>query len=151
MNPQDRIRLARRHAGLSQARLAEAIGVQRSAVSHWESPQVSRAINPDDGPVVITIEYFIPEARSTEFAAAMQPVAQTRWRDGAISWTLARCTENPRRWLEVFVVESWAEHLRQHDRVTHGDRKVQDHARSFHEPTSGEPERPRVSHFIAAR
>jgi transcriptional regulator with XRE-family HTH domain len=39
MNSQDRIRLARRHAGLSQARLAEAIGVQRSAVSHWESPQ----------------------------------------------------------------------------------------------------------------
>ncbi|MFZ5636397.1 MAG: helix-turn-helix transcriptional regulator [Pseudomonadota bacterium] len=39
MNPRDRIRLARRHAGLSQARLAEAIGVQRSAVSHWESPQ----------------------------------------------------------------------------------------------------------------
>ena len=39
MNSQDRIRLARRHAGLSQAELAEAIGVQRSAVSHWESPQ----------------------------------------------------------------------------------------------------------------
>ncbi len=39
MHSQDRIRLARRHAGLSQARLAEAIGVQRSAVSHWESPQ----------------------------------------------------------------------------------------------------------------
>jgi transcriptional regulator with XRE-family HTH domain len=39
MNSQDRIRLARRHAGFSQARLAEAIGVQRSAVSHWESPQ----------------------------------------------------------------------------------------------------------------
>jgi len=39
MTPQDRIRLARRHAGLSQARLAEAIGVRRSAVSHWESPQ----------------------------------------------------------------------------------------------------------------
>ncbi len=39
MNSQDRIRLARRHCGLSQAKLAEAIGVQRSAVSHWESPQ----------------------------------------------------------------------------------------------------------------
>jgi len=39
MQSQDRIRLARRHAGLSQAKLAEAIGVQRSAVSHWESPQ----------------------------------------------------------------------------------------------------------------
>ncbi len=39
MSLQSRIRMARRHAGLSQAALAQAIGVQRSAVSHWESPQ----------------------------------------------------------------------------------------------------------------
>ena len=39
MNPQHRIRLARRHAGLSQTRLASALGVQRSAVSHWEAPR----------------------------------------------------------------------------------------------------------------
>lgn len=39
MNSQQRIRLARRHAGLSQAGLAEAVGVQRSAVSHWEAVQ----------------------------------------------------------------------------------------------------------------
>lgn len=37
MTPQQRIRLARRHAGLSQASLAAAVGVQRSAVSHWEA------------------------------------------------------------------------------------------------------------------
>lgn len=37
MTPQQRIRLARRHAGLSQAALAAAVGVQRSAVSHWET------------------------------------------------------------------------------------------------------------------
>lgn len=36
---QSRIRLARRHAGLSQMQLAGAVGVQRSAVSHWESSQ----------------------------------------------------------------------------------------------------------------
>ncbi len=39
MTPQQRIRLARRHAGLSQAALGSAIGVQRSAVSHWEATQ----------------------------------------------------------------------------------------------------------------
>ncbi|HEX2082446.1 MAG TPA: helix-turn-helix transcriptional regulator [Xanthomonadaceae bacterium] len=39
MSLQARIRMARRHAGLSQAALAQAVGVQRSAVSHWESPQ----------------------------------------------------------------------------------------------------------------
>lgn len=37
MTPQQRIRLARRHAGLSQATLAAAVGVHRSAVSHWEA------------------------------------------------------------------------------------------------------------------
>ncbi len=32
------MRLARRHVSLSQAQLASAVGVQRSAVSHWEAP-----------------------------------------------------------------------------------------------------------------
>ena len=37
MTAQQRIRLARRHARLSQSALAKAVGVQRSAVSHWEA------------------------------------------------------------------------------------------------------------------
>ena len=37
MTLQQRIRLARRHGGSSQAQLGQAVGVQRSAVSHWES------------------------------------------------------------------------------------------------------------------
>src|SRR3569833_1267078 len=39
MTQQARIRLARRHAGMSQMTLAAAVQVQRSAVSHWESAQ----------------------------------------------------------------------------------------------------------------
>lgn len=37
MESSQRIRLARRHVGLSQLQLAQKVGVQRSAVSHWES------------------------------------------------------------------------------------------------------------------
>lgn len=37
-----RIRLARRHGGLSQAVLAGHVGVHRSAVSHWESNKPKR-------------------------------------------------------------------------------------------------------------
>ncbi|MBA2237897.1 MAG: helix-turn-helix domain-containing protein [Lysobacter sp.] len=37
MSAQQRMRLARRQAGMSQAALAKAVGVQRSAVSHWEA------------------------------------------------------------------------------------------------------------------
>jgi transcriptional regulator with XRE-family HTH domain len=38
MTQQERIRLARRAADMSQNQLAQAVGVQRSAVSHWEAP-----------------------------------------------------------------------------------------------------------------
>lgn len=113
--------------------------------SHWEDPVVAGEVGPDDGPVVITIEYDIPLESAEEFKAAMGPVATTRYRDGAISWLLSRDTEKPRRWLEVFIVESWAEHLRQHHRVTKGDLRIQARARAFH--VGGKPI---VAHHIAA-
>ncbi|MBL8965042.1 MAG: MFS transporter [Phycisphaerae bacterium] len=113
--------------------------------NHWEDPAVAREIRADDGPVVVTIEYFIQEADTRNFIDAMGPVSQTRYRDGAFSWTLSRCTHNPRRWLEVFMVESWAEHLRQHARATIADRKIQVRAKRFHVG----PDKPRVSHFVA--
>lgn len=37
MDAAGRMRIARRKAGLSQAKLAAVLGVQRSAVGHWES------------------------------------------------------------------------------------------------------------------
>ncbi len=113
--------------------------------AHWEEPGIGREIRAEDGPVVVTVEYRVLEADAGAFVKAMGPVSQTRYRDGAISWTLSRCTENPQRWLEVFMVESWAEHLRQHSRVTFGDRRIQERAKRFH---TG-PEKPVVSHFIA--
>jgi MFS family permease len=114
--------------------------------AHWEDPVVSREINADDGPVVITVEYRIRTEDADNFVAAMMPVSQTRYRDGAFSWTLSRCTENPERWLEIFMVESWAEHLRQHSRVTMSDRRLQTHAKTFQIDGA----KPVVSHFIAA-
>lgn len=45
----DRIRAARRRAGLTQVRLAAAIGVNKSAVAHWEAPSAERtAISTDN-------------------------------------------------------------------------------------------------------
>lgn len=112
----------------------------------WEDPVVAAPIGHDDGPVVITIEYVVDLQDADAFRAAMQPVATTRYRDGAISWLLSRDTEDPTKWLEVFVVESWGEHLRQHSRVTLADKRVQDESKKFHRGTG----KPLVRHFIAA-
>jgi transmembrane secretion effector len=45
----------------------------------------------------------------------------------------------------VFVVESWLEHLRQHERITAGDRVLLDAARRFNVGDGG----PRIRHHIA--
>lgn len=125
--------------------LAEPTAEDLARSASWEDPVVSHQVDPDDGPVVVTIEYRIAPADAGAFHAAMQPVRRTRHRDGAIFWILSRDTEQPERWLEVFVVESWAEHLRQHARVTVADTRVQEAARAFH----AGPGRPVVSHLIA--
>ena len=49
------------------------------------------------------------------------------------------------RIVETFLVESWMEHLRQHERVTNADRLVEEAAQRFN--MSGAP---KVTHFIAA-
>ena len=87
----------------------------------------------DEGPVLITIEYRINPDHAQEFADAMQAVRQERLRDGAFRAGLFRDRSEPGRYLETFVVESWAEHLRQHQRVIVSDEDP-----------------PTMSHFITA-
>jgi len=99
---------------------------------------------PEQGPVMVTIEYRVDPESGVEFAEAMRAVRQIRVRDGAIQWGLFHDLADSGRFLETFVVESWAEHLRQHDRVTADDRAILTSAQSFH---VGEAP-PRVSHLI---
>jgi MFS family permease len=99
---------------------------------------------PDDGPVLVTVEYRVTPADAPAFAAAMAGVRLVRRRDGAVRWGLYRDGEDPDVWLEAFVVESWSEHLRQHARATVADVEVRDAARRFHR--GDDP--PRVRHLL---
>ena len=99
----------------------------------------------DRGPVLITVEYRIDPASAEDFARAMRDVRRTRLRDGAFRWDLLSDPADPGRYVESFMVESWVEHLRQHERVTVSDREVEERARRHHRG----PGPPVVSHFIA--
>jgi hypothetical protein len=68
-----------------------------------------------------------------------------RRRDGAFSWGLFEDTARPGCWLETFEVETWVEHLRQHERITHADREVQERVNAFHIGADG----PTVTHLLA--
>jgi hypothetical protein len=112
---------------------------------HWAEPESAIPMEPDRGPVAIQIAYRVAPDRHPAFHAAITPLGATRRRDGALAWGVFADTETPDRVVEWFVVASWAEHMRQHHRVTVADETLQATVRALHEDT----EPPRVTHLIA--
>jgi MFS family permease len=134
-------------AATCRLKLASFPGIDITPSLHWPEPPPLAGFHPEHGPVLVTVEYLVDPHRGKEFAHAMKAVRQIRRRDGAIRWGLYEDAAEPGRYLETFVVESWAEHLRQHERVTVSDREMEALAQAFHRG----PEPPRVTHLIAAR
>jgi MFS family permease len=113
---------------------------------HWPEPILVVERHEEHGPVLVTVEYSIDPAAAREFARAMQLMRRLRRRDGAIRWGLFEDAASPGRYIETFLVESWAEHLRQHERVTIADRETEERAFTFHRGDGP----PTVTHWIAS-
>jgi hypothetical protein len=123
--------------------------VQRLDLSpsgHWPDPRVTITPKPEDGPVLVTIEYRVPAARAGEFGAVMEAMRRFRRREGAVRWDLFRDLDDPDRYLETFVVPSWGEHLRQHTRVTADDQVLEAQRDALLQPGVA----PVTAHLIAA-
>ena len=126
-------------------KLQTGAGVDLTPSMHWPTPVLSHTLQDDRGPVLVTVEYRIEPANRETFLAAMEKLAHGRRRDGAYAWGIFEDTAQEGRFLETFLVESWLEHLRQHQRVTNADRILQDAVRRYH--LEGEP---KVTHFVSA-
>lgn len=111
---------------------------------HWAEPAIAIEARPTDGPVLVQLEYRIDPGSAILFTQAMEDLREIRLRDGAIRWGLFQDIADESRYVESFLVESWAEHERQHHRVTHGDLEIERRAKSFH---VGE-EAPVVTHLL---
>ncbi|HYO63708.1 MAG TPA: MFS transporter [Pyrinomonadaceae bacterium] len=116
-----------------------------SPALHWSEPTFIEEPHPERGPVLVTVEYRIDPARSDDFARAMKDLERVARRDGAVRWGLFADPASPGRYLQTFLVESWAEHMRQHTRLTRDDIAAQEHAESFH--IGDTP--PTVTHLVA--
>ncbi len=112
--------------------------------NHWPEPLTSETVEHDRGPVLILIEYRIPRANRVPFFACLKRLAAARRRDGAYGWGITEDASDPEKIVEWFMVESWAEHLRQHHRVSHADADVQRDTVQFHVG----PQPPVVRHFL---
>ena len=125
-------------------RLGEGDGPDLRPAPRVPDPESFVAIAAERGPVLVTVEYAIDPGQARAFARAMQALGEIRLRDGALRWGLWADTGERGRYLESFVVESWLEHLRQHERMTAADRAVRDVARTFHRGTTP----PSITHYI---
>jgi MFS family permease len=114
---------------------------------HWTGPKVVITPDPEDGPVLITVEYRVPAEQAGDFIRAMDAMRIFRRREGMISWGFYRDLADPDRYLETFTAPSWAEHIRQHARVTVSDQATETFAFSFLK--SGVE--PVTEHLISAR
>src|SRR5262245_30109423 len=127
-------------------KLQTGAGIDLTPSMHWPTPVVAYEVEQDRGPVLVMVEYRIDPRNRDAFLAALEKLANERRRDGAYDWCVFEDASQEGRMVETFLVESWLEHLRQHERITQADRAVQEVVRRF--DIDGNP---KVTHLIAAQ
>jgi MFS family permease len=112
--------------------------------TQWPVPIARENVDGDQGPALVTVRYRVrPEDRDA-FLRAIRQLSFERRRDGAFDWDVFEDLSQPGTFLETFMLDSWTEHLRQHERVTGTDRALQAEVNRFQ--IEGSPE---VSHFLS--
>lgn len=111
----------------------------------WSDPESQIEIDPDDGPVVVMIEYRVSPDSLPDFLLAMEPLKRLRLRDGAGRVGIFTDVTQPERQVELFTVSSWGEHLRQHQRFTQDDLGIERTVRQYHLG----PTPPKVTHLVS--
>jgi MFS family permease len=114
---------------------------------HWAEPELAIDPDPAHGPVLVSVAYEVPLENADGFRQAMERVGRSRRRSGAERWGLFQDGADPERFVEVYVVPTWQEHLRQHqERSTRGDRLHEERAREL----TREGSEPHVEHLFFA-
>jgi MFS family permease len=127
-------------------KLQTGANVDFSPSMHWPTPLTTHAIDEDRGPVLVTIEYHIDPKNREPFLKVLARYSRERRRDGAYRWDVFEDPTEEGRFIEIFLTDSWLEHLRQHQRVTKADRTLEDAVRRFQIGDG-----PKTTHLIGAQ
>jgi MFS family permease len=89
---------------------------------------------PDDGPVLIQVEYRIAPENVAAFLRAIHAIERTRRRNGADDWRVFRDIAEQDCFVERYIISSWAEYVRQRSRMTVTDRQLQERVSKLQQP-----------------
>jgi MFS family permease len=116
-------------------------------VALWEDLTLPDQPLPEEGPVSVEVGYRIRPGEAEEFLHAVSQLRATRRRDGATLWRVYRDLADPSRYVERFIVASWADYLHQRARATLADEEVEARVREFLREGEGVT----TQHYIAER
>jgi MFS family permease len=105
-----------------------ALGAESSIKTGLAPPELVIPIQPapDDGPVVIQLEYSIDPENHKRFLELLDQIEPIRRRNGVSDWRLFRDVEQCERFVERFLVASWGEYIRLRARVTPGEDELRE-------------------------
>jgi len=107
---------------------ADVTGVQAPELAIQVEPQ------PEDGPVLIQVDYRIEPENRRAFLETIQALEPIRRRNGASSWRVFRDLAEEARFVERFIIESWAEYVRLRTRLTMAERKQVERVEALQRP-----------------
>jgi MFS family permease len=118
---------------LLNRRVRVAMGEEADVTPGLQLPDMAITAEPfpDDGPVLIQIEYRINAENRRAFLRAIHAVEAPRRRNGAVSWRIFRDLGEDGRFVERYIIASWAEYIRLRSRMTMADRKLVDSVDQF--------------------
>lgn len=99
---------------------------------YWPDPHPHLKVPLQHGPILVTVEYDIAPEDAAKFIESMEKVRRIRLRNGVMQWGLYADLEHPNRFRESYLEESWASHLRQHERVSNYEMEVSQLAYQYH-------------------
>ena len=94
---------------------------------------------------MVQVEYSVDAGRTDAFRGAIAELGRSRRRDGAVEWWLFQDTADPSRFVETWIEETWADHLRNHERVSVAHKEIEQRVRELTRDGTA----PATRHFIA--
>jgi MFS family permease len=119
--------------------------LDHTPAQHWAKPALQIAVEPEQGPVMVQVRYRVQPAHTERFLQDVRLLGKARQRDGASFWAVFADGQQPGEYVETYVVATWLDHLRQHERISRHDAAVQERLRQVLQ----EGTVPEIHHYIS--
>lgn len=126
------------------AKLGQGEAMDLRTSSEWSVPVLADGVEDTGGPVMIQIRYIVAGGHHQDFLDAVHALSKARRRTGALSWSIMQDTADNQVFVETWFEASWTQHMRQHDRITEEDKKLQEAVKRFLNPDHP----PAVTHYV---